>query len=119
MYNVLICDDQPDIVNALKIYLKPDGYRLYVAYNGRQALETVKTEDTTAFWDSSPIRETLISRHYTHTPSTIQANSTHIKAIIHIRPYFRKQAPDWLKKMKMWSVPESMFISSIWLEMKR
>ena len=23
MYNVLICDDQPDIVNALKIYLSP------------------------------------------------------------------------------------------------
>ena len=25
MYNVLICDDQPDIVNALKIYLTPRG----------------------------------------------------------------------------------------------
>ena len=24
MYNILICDDQPDIVNALKIYLKPN-----------------------------------------------------------------------------------------------
>ena len=24
MYTVLICDDQPDIVNALKIYLTPD-----------------------------------------------------------------------------------------------
>ena len=45
MYNVLICDDQPDIVNALKIYLKPEGYRIYVAYNGAQALEAVKTED--------------------------------------------------------------------------
>ena len=28
MYNVLICDDQPDIVNALKIYLTPEGYQL-------------------------------------------------------------------------------------------
>ena len=28
MYNILICDDQPDIVNALKIYLTPEGYRL-------------------------------------------------------------------------------------------
>ena len=27
MYNVLICDDQPDIVNALKIYLTPEGYK--------------------------------------------------------------------------------------------
>ena len=24
MYNILICDDQPDIVNALKIYLTPE-----------------------------------------------------------------------------------------------
>lgn len=42
MYNVLICDDQPDIVNALKIYLTPEGYRLFEAYNGQEALEIVK-----------------------------------------------------------------------------
>ena len=42
MYNVLICDDQPDIVNALKIYLAPEGYHLYEAYTGREALEIVK-----------------------------------------------------------------------------
>ncbi|MBE6986975.1 MAG: response regulator transcription factor [Ruminococcaceae bacterium] len=45
MYNVLICDDQPDIVNALKIYLAPEGYRLFEAYSGVQALETVRKED--------------------------------------------------------------------------
>jgi len=45
MYNVLICDDQPDIVNALKIYLSPEGYRLYEAYTGKQALELVRKED--------------------------------------------------------------------------
>ncbi len=45
MYNVLICDDQPDIVNALKIYLKPEGYRLFTARNGAEALETVKSND--------------------------------------------------------------------------
>ncbi len=44
MYNVLICDDQPDIVNALKIYLTPEGYGLYEAYNGRQALEIIRKE---------------------------------------------------------------------------
>ena len=42
MYNVLICDDQPDIVNALKIYLTPEGYHLYEAYTGGEALEIVK-----------------------------------------------------------------------------
>lgn len=45
MYNVLICDDQPDIVNALKIYLKPEGYQLLTAYNGLEAVETVRSTE--------------------------------------------------------------------------
>ena len=45
MYNILICDDQPDIVNALKIYLNPEGYKLFTAYNGAEALEVVEKED--------------------------------------------------------------------------
>ena len=45
MYNVLICDDQPDIVNALKIYLKPEGYQLFEAFDGLQALEVLARED--------------------------------------------------------------------------
>ena len=45
MYNILICDDQPDIVNALKIYLTPEGYHLFEAYNGKEALEIVKNND--------------------------------------------------------------------------
>ena len=45
MYNILICDDQPDIVNALKIYLTPEGYRLYEAFTGKEALEVVKHND--------------------------------------------------------------------------
>ena len=45
MYNILICDDQPDIVNALKIYLKPEGYNLFEAYTGIQALEMVKKQE--------------------------------------------------------------------------
>ena len=44
MYNILICDDQPDIVNALKIYLKPEGYGLFEAFDGQQALELVQRE---------------------------------------------------------------------------
>lgn len=42
MYNILICDDQVDIVNALKIYLTAEGYQLYEAFNGQQALDIVK-----------------------------------------------------------------------------
>ena len=44
MYNVLICDDQPDIVNALKIYLAPEGYQLFEAYTGLEALEIIRRE---------------------------------------------------------------------------
>lgn len=45
MYNILICDDQPDIVNALKIYLTPEGYNLFEAYTGKEALDIVKHND--------------------------------------------------------------------------
>ena len=45
MHSILICDDQPDIVNALKIYLTPEGYELHTAHTGAQAVETVKNED--------------------------------------------------------------------------
>ena len=45
MYNILICDDQPDIVQALKLYLAPEGYHLLEAFNGAQALQLAKTED--------------------------------------------------------------------------
>ena len=45
MYNILICDDEQDIVNALKIYLADPDYRLLEAANGRQALEVAQRED--------------------------------------------------------------------------
>lgn len=45
MYQILICDDQPDIVNALKIYLAPEGYRLFEAFDGQQALDILHAED--------------------------------------------------------------------------
>ena len=45
MYNILICDDDKDIVNALKIYLTDPQYRLLAAYNGLEALETAEKED--------------------------------------------------------------------------
>lgn len=44
MYNILICDDERDIVSALKIYLQGEGYGLFEAYNGAQALEILKTQ---------------------------------------------------------------------------
>ena len=45
MCHVLICDDQPDIVNALKIYLTPEGYHIHEAFTGKEALQIVKEND--------------------------------------------------------------------------
>lgn len=45
MYNILICDDDKDIVNALKIYLQNPDYRLFEAYNGAEAVEMTQKEE--------------------------------------------------------------------------
>lgn len=45
MYNILVCDDEKDIVNALDIYLKSEGYNTILAYNGAEAFEKVQTEE--------------------------------------------------------------------------
>lgn len=45
MYHILICDDERDIVNALKIYLNDSNYALHEAYNGREALQVMEREE--------------------------------------------------------------------------
>ena len=45
MHNILVCDDERDIVAALKIYLEAEGYGVVCAYNGAQALEFMDRED--------------------------------------------------------------------------
>ena len=45
MFNILICDDEKDIVNALKIYLSDPNYRLLEAYTGLEALRIVEKEE--------------------------------------------------------------------------
>ena len=42
MQSILICDDNRDIVEALKIYLGAEGYTLYTAANGAEALDIVQ-----------------------------------------------------------------------------
>lgn len=44
MYNILICDDEKDIVSALKIYLEAEGYTIFTAYDGREALDVLRRE---------------------------------------------------------------------------
>ena len=45
MYNILVCDDEKDIVSAVRIYLSSEGYTVYEAYNGKEALEVICTQE--------------------------------------------------------------------------
>jgi len=40
--NILICDDDKEIVDAIEIYLSSEGYDIYKAYNGLEALNILK-----------------------------------------------------------------------------
>lgn len=45
MYNILVCDDEKEIVDAIEIYLVQEGFRVLKAYDGEQALEVLKNEE--------------------------------------------------------------------------
>ena len=42
MTNILVCDDDKEIVDALEIYLQQEGYQIYKAYDGEQAIKVLK-----------------------------------------------------------------------------
>ena len=72
MYRVLICDDQPDIVNALKIYLKPEGYELLTATNGKEALELASQTDLILMDIMMPVMDGIVAtdkiREFSNVP---------------------------------------------------
>ena len=45
MYNILVVDDDKEIVGAIEIYLKNEGYNIIKAYNGKEALDIVDKND--------------------------------------------------------------------------
>lgn len=45
MTNILVCDDDKEIVDAIEIYLSQDGYRIFKAYDGEQAIDILARED--------------------------------------------------------------------------
>lgn len=45
MFNILVCDDDKEIVDAIDIYLSQDGYHILKAYDGLQAIEIMKKEE--------------------------------------------------------------------------
>jgi DNA-binding response OmpR family regulator len=45
MYNILVVDDEREITDAIEIYLTNQNYRVFKAYDGKQALEMFDKED--------------------------------------------------------------------------
>ena len=45
MFNILVCDDDKEIVDAIDIYLSQEGYHILKAYDGLQAFELMKKEE--------------------------------------------------------------------------
>ena len=45
MANILVCDDDREIVDAIEIYLSQDCYKIYKAYDGEQAIQILDKED--------------------------------------------------------------------------
>lgn len=42
MQNILICDDDKEIVEAVGIYLKTEGYNIYECYDGKDAINIIE-----------------------------------------------------------------------------
>lgn len=45
MANILVCDDDREIVEAIEIYLKKEGYTVFKAYDGEEAIAILKREE--------------------------------------------------------------------------
>jgi len=43
--NILVCDDDKEILNAIKIYLENEGYTIFKATNGLEALEVIEEKE--------------------------------------------------------------------------
>lgn len=51
MYNILVCDDDKEIVEAIEIYLTQEGYRILKAYDAvRKLLKCLKEKRFICFF---------------------------------------------------------------------
>lgn len=77
MANILVCDDDKEIVDAIEIYLSQDGYRIIKAYDGEQAIDIMKREEIhlliidVMMPKLDGIRATLKIREYSSIPIII------------------------------------------------
>lgn len=74
MYNLLLCDDEEDILLALRIYLGDGEYRIFEAHNGQEAVELVRREriDLVLMDIMMPVKDGLTAlleiREFCNTP---------------------------------------------------
>lgn len=77
MANILVCDDDKEIVDAIEIYLSQDGHKIFKAYNGEQAIEKLNQGDIQLLIMDimmprlDGIRATLKIREYSSIPIII------------------------------------------------
>ena len=77
MANILVCDDDKEIVDAIEIYLSQDGYKIYKAYDGEQAIQILDKEEIHLLIMDimmpklDGIRATLKIREYSSIPMII------------------------------------------------
>ncbi len=77
MANILVCDDDREIVDAIEIYLNQEGYRIYKAYDGEQAMALLQKEEIHLLIMDimmprlDGIRATLKIREYSSVPIII------------------------------------------------
>ncbi|MBR5578247.1 MAG: response regulator transcription factor [Lachnospiraceae bacterium] len=45
MTNILVCDDEKEIVDAIEIYLMQEGFQVFKAYHGQEAVESIKKNE--------------------------------------------------------------------------
>lgn len=45
MYNILVCDDDKEIVEAIELYLSQEGYHILKAYDGMEAIKILESEE--------------------------------------------------------------------------
>lgn len=76
MANILVCDDDKEIVDAIEIYLSNEGYHIYKAYDGEQAISMLAEggcpsadhgyHDAALRWDQSYLKDQGIQQHPDH-----------------------------------------------------
>lgn len=77
MENILVCDDDKEIVEAIQIYLENEGYHIFKAYDGAEAVQMMEKEDIQLLIMDvmmprmDGIRATLKIREYSSIPIII------------------------------------------------